>query len=74
MLTTAGVVEAGNPGGELFGRKRLAELVASCEERPPREVVMSIRDAMLKHQQGQKSGDDVTILVLEANAIASDCG
>lgn len=74
VLTTDGVAESSSPAGELFGRKRLAELVAVCEERPPREVVMSIRDAMLKHQQGQKSGDDVTILVLEANAIASDCG
>jgi serine phosphatase RsbU (regulator of sigma subunit) len=69
VLTTDGVAESSSPAGELFGRERLAKAASSCGEVPPQQMVQSIRDEVLRHQQGQRSADDVTILVLEATVM-----
>lgn len=67
VLTTDGVAEAGNPTGELFGRNRLTDVASARDVGSPREVVNSICEAVSRHRLGQRSDDDVTILVLEAN-------
>ena len=69
VLTTDGIAESRTPAGELFGRKRLADVASNCKECPPHQIVKAIRDAMLSHQQGRRSADDVTILVIEADAV-----
>lgn len=69
LLTTDGVAEASDPDGELFSRKRLAELAENCVDNLPKDAVALIQNAVIGHQRGQRPADDVTILVLEFNAV-----
>jgi len=65
LLTTDGVAEASDPSDELFGRKRLSEILCSSAALPASETVESIQNAVLDHQGASKRGDDVTILLVD---------
>ena len=66
LLTTDGVAEASSPHHALFSRKRLAQLVANCAAQSVDETVDSIRDCVLRHQDGKPPTDDLTVLLLES--------
>jgi serine phosphatase RsbU (regulator of sigma subunit)/CHASE2 domain-containing sensor protein len=65
VLVSDGVPEAMNPAGELFGRARLARLLAampaglSAEKR-----VKAVNDEVRRFSAGAEMADDVTILVV----------
>lgn len=66
LLTTDGVAETSAPHGELFGRGRLARLVANNHGRSPNEIIEFIQEAVSGHQAGARRTDDVTVLALES--------
>jgi len=72
LLTTDGVAEAASPDSRLFGRERLADIVASCACLSPEETVMAIRGAILEHQAGDRPTDDLTILLIESKLPPSE--
>ncbi|WP_425400184.1 PP2C family protein-serine/threonine phosphatase [Aeoliella sp.] len=67
LLTTDGVAETSAPGGELFGRERLLNVLLNGDKQSPRKTVTAIRTKLLGHRTGGKGADDVTILLLEVN-------
>jgi serine phosphatase RsbU (regulator of sigma subunit) len=71
LLYTDGVTEARRQR-ELFGEERLAELLASCRGRSPRQIVQRIEQVALDFQDGRPR-DDIAILalrILAANEVA----
>lgn len=65
LFLTDGVVEARSPGGEFFGRDRLAQmwLETSAGGEPPAEILRRLCHGVLDHQQGRLQ-DDATLLML----------
>jgi hypothetical protein len=65
LFLTDGVIEARSPEGELFGRRRLADLwlEASAAGDLPSETLRKLCHSVLDHQRGRLQ-DDATLLVL----------
>ena len=65
LFFTDGVSEARSRGGELFGRKRLAELLVqvSADGETPAEMMRRLCHAVLAHQH-ETLQDDATLLVV----------
>jgi phosphoserine phosphatase RsbU/P len=63
VLYTDGVIEARDRKGRPFGADRLASLVATGPE-PAADLLASLRDALLEHQNGPIGVDDQTLIVL----------
>jgi serine phosphatase RsbU (regulator of sigma subunit) len=65
LLWTDGVVEARNPGGEMFGRSRALEVARRQRQRSPREIVGALYEAVQDFLGGQAPHDDMTALVVK---------
>ena len=65
LFLTDGVIEARAPGGEFFGRSRLAELWldVAAEDELPAEILRRLCHAILDHQKGRLQ-DDATLLMV----------
>jgi hypothetical protein len=65
LFLTDGVIEARSPGGELFGRSRLAGLwrAASADGDIPAETMRRLCHSVLDHQGGRLQ-DDATLLLV----------
>jgi sigma-B regulation protein RsbU (phosphoserine phosphatase) len=64
ILFSDGVTEAADPQDQEFGEERLAELVASLRDRPAREIVEQIHQAVMAFTEGAPAADDITVVVV----------
>jgi len=60
-----GILDARNKAGELFGRARVAEVVASCMDQSPECVVSSLFKAVEEHAAGERAFDDQTVVAIK---------
>ena len=65
LLYTDGVINASNPGGQLFSQKRMAALIGSREFESARDLVNSTIEAVKQFQDGKKHIDDMAMLALQ---------
>ena len=65
LLTTDGVWEATNAGGERFGKDRLGEILRHAAGGSPREVIDAILKSVESYTGGLVHPDDSTLLVLK---------
>jgi sigma-B regulation protein RsbU (phosphoserine phosphatase) len=70
LFYTDGVTEASNPGGELFGRQRLAQVVRQNASLPAQEMVHALRQALNDFSDGRPLEDDVTLLACRLDETA----
>ncbi len=59
-----GILDATNSKGELFGRHRVEEIVASCAKKSADCVVNTIFKAVADHASGVEAFDDQTVLAI----------
>lgn len=59
-----GILDATNQAGELFGRTRVGEIVASCSGQTASCVVDSIFKAVAEHAAGVEAFDDQTVVAI----------
>jgi len=64
LLYTDGYSEARNPGGAEFGRDRLASLLASRRDLPPRELLAALMRELERFRGGTPMTDDLSMMVL----------
>ncbi len=65
MMMTDGITEAANPKDELFGRQRLAHLLASCRDVSVSDTLRRIDEAIRAHRGSAAPNDDATAVVME---------
>ncbi len=65
VLYTDGITEAENPEGELYGLKRLTEVIKENWQNSADEIKQAIVDDLYKYMEQQKLLDDITLVVLK---------
>ena len=60
-----GILDARNRAGDMFGRERVAKVVASCTEQSPQCIVASLFAAVAEHEAGQDPFDDQTVVAIK---------
>jgi len=60
-----GILDARNKAGELFGRERVAKVVATCTDQSPECVVSSLFKAVAEHAAGEEAFDDQTVVAIK---------
>lgn len=81
VLGTDGIWEAREPGGEMFGKQRLRQVIrdharsqeAEPDMRGPAGLEKRVMQALARFCQSERLDDDVTLVVLEGKA-TSDAG
>ncbi|MDY0039044.1 MAG: PP2C family protein-serine/threonine phosphatase [Desulforhabdus sp.] len=65
VLYTDGILEAQNPGGELFGKHRFYEALAGCAKSSAKQTTKKIYSEVKTFTEETEFDDDVSILVLK---------
>jgi sigma-B regulation protein RsbU (phosphoserine phosphatase) len=60
---TDGITEAEGPDNEPWGMERLENLLRSCRNRTPEQIIRRILDEVAAFANGRSQRDDVTLLV-----------
>jgi sigma-B regulation protein RsbU (phosphoserine phosphatase) len=60
-----GILDGRNKAGELFGRTRVAKVVAACMDQSPECVVSSLFKAVEEHAAGEDAFDDQTVVAIK---------
>ena len=60
---TDGVAEAESPGGVRFGVARALQTIRSERDKPAKEIIDTLHDAVLGFCRNQPPSDDITIVV-----------
>jgi sigma-B regulation protein RsbU (phosphoserine phosphatase) len=64
IFYTDGITEAASPDGEMFGTKRLDEVLSQCSLEPA-EIIESVRNHLAAHTGGAATRDDQTLVVAQ---------
>jgi len=65
VLATDGFFEWANAQGELFGPKRLEEVIRTSKEKQPREIISDLYQATIAFSDGTKQQDDLTAVIIK---------
>jgi sigma-B regulation protein RsbU (phosphoserine phosphatase) len=66
VLYTDGITEAQNPDGRFFGLQRLEQIVRRCLNLPVQDICSAVYDEVMEYSDSEKTGDDMTIVVVQA--------
>ena len=66
VLGTDGIWEAQNPTGEMFGKKRLEQLIERYRDGGARDIMLAILSGVDDFQKGRPAEDDITLVVVKA--------
>jgi DNA-binding GntR family transcriptional regulator len=61
---TDGITEAEDTQGEFWGQRRLENLLRSCRDRTPEQIIQCILDEISAFSKGNSLRDDVTLVVV----------
>lgn len=65
LLYTDGITEAMNRQGEMFGDRRLENILSGCVESSASEITARVKDAVFAFADGAEQSDDITVLALK---------
>ena len=65
ILYTDGVTEAESETKELFGEKRLLELIENNNQKDVREIIGALMDSIAKHVKQAVQSDDITVMDIQ---------
>jgi sigma-B regulation protein RsbU (phosphoserine phosphatase) len=66
-----GILDASNRAGEMFGRKGVERVIASCTDQSPDCVVNSLFKAVEEHAAGEVTFDDQTVVAIKVKGSAA---
>jgi sigma-B regulation protein RsbU (phosphoserine phosphatase) len=67
LFYTDGVTETFNAEGEEFGEDRLVEVLRQHRGAGPGHILDAVEQAVIRHSQGGKASDDLTLLIVQRN-------
>ena len=67
VLFSDGILDARNRKGELFGRRRVEQIVAECSGKSAASVVDSLFKAVAEHSAGVETFDDQTVVTIRVH-------
>lgn len=70
LLVTDGVCESSDGGGQLFGRKRIGELLEANHATSPERLLELLDRSLRTHRDNTPQTDDVTAVVIEVTPLA----
>jgi sigma-B regulation protein RsbU (phosphoserine phosphatase) len=65
VIGTDGIWEASNESGEMFGKKRLMDVIKNHSAKSAEEICQAIIQAVLDFSQPQHQEDDITVVVIK---------
>ncbi len=65
LIGTDGIWETENAQGEMFGKKRLRDIIRQHRNQSSEEIVEAITDALVDHRETAPQQDDVTMVVVK---------
>jgi phosphoserine phosphatase RsbU/P len=65
VLATDGFFEWANPKGDEFGVRRIREIIRLAREKPPRELISALYQAVIEFSEGTHQQDDLTAVVVK---------
>ena len=65
VLTTDGFFEWANPQDELFGPKRLEQVIRASRVKHPNEIISDLYQAVIEFSGGTKQQDDLTAVIIK---------
>ncbi|UFS69880.1 SpoIIE family protein phosphatase [Geomonas sp. RF6] len=65
LLYTDGVTESEGPEGELFGLKRLRDVLSACHTLSSEQIINSVLDAVYSFTGTKSSNDDISMMLLK---------
>ena len=65
LIGTDGIWETENAQGEMFGKKRLRDIIRQHRNQSSGEIVEAITDALVDHRETAPQQDDVTMVVVK---------
>ena len=65
VLATDGFFEWANPKGDQFGVRRIREIIRLAREKPPRELISALYQAVIEFSEGTHQQDDLTAVVVK---------
>ena len=68
LFLTDGAIEAASPTGEEFGIARALNVVRETRDKPSAEIIASLFDAVRQFTEGTQLQDDLTAVIIKANA------
>ena len=69
LLYTDGLNEAENLQKELFGEKRVLEIMEGKQDRDSKSIILMLQEAVEHHRNGAVPNDDLTLLCLKVNKV-----
>jgi sigma-B regulation protein RsbU (phosphoserine phosphatase) len=67
-----GILDASNRAGEMFGRKGVERVIASCSEQSPDCMVTSLFQAVEEHSAGESAFDDQTVVAIKVKGSVAE--
>jgi len=67
LIGTDGIWEARNPGGEMFGTRRLRQVLATWAHKPAATIHAAVIDKVHSFCATSKPEDDMTLMVIKAS-------
>lgn len=64
-LLTDGVIEASLPAGDVFGERRVREVLDQSLAMTPQDALTALHNQLERHMQGEEFQDDVTLILID---------
>jgi serine phosphatase RsbU (regulator of sigma subunit)/DNA-binding GntR family transcriptional regulator len=68
LAYTDGITESDNPTGDMWGQRRLENLLCRCRDKSSEEAIQCILDDLCAFADGQRQRDDMTLLVMRVQS------
>jgi sigma-B regulation protein RsbU (phosphoserine phosphatase) len=63
MMGTDGIWEAQNPHGKMFGKERFKDIIRENADRPAKDIIQGVIEAVDRFCHPLEKADDVTLVV-----------
>ena len=71
VIATDGIFEARNRSGDMFGHRRLQDIIRHYRSAPAHQILENVFEAVAEHTQGLPAEDDRTLVVIKKSPLST---